>query len=111
MTISAGSVLKSMLLRPGVKMTKMLMTIENLSALQHENADDAVYPDDYEDEGLASPTPPFSPIDRPIAIKSTVDSTTTTTAAAAPAVAAAAAPAAAATAAAAAATDGNVYGC
>jgi hypothetical protein len=68
-----------------------------------------VYPDDYEDEGLASPTPPFSPIDRPIAIKSTVDSTTTTTAA--PAVAAAAAPAAAATAAAAAATDGNVYGC
>jgi hypothetical protein len=110
MTISAGSVLKSMLLRPGVKMTKMLMTIENLAALQHENADDAVYSDDYEDEGLASPTPPFSPIDRPIAIKSTVDSTTTT-AAAAPAVAAAAAPAAAATAAAAAATDGNVYGC
>jgi hypothetical protein len=88
-TITAGSVLKSMLLRPGVKMTKMLMTIENLAALQHENADDMVYPDDYEDEGLASSTPPFSPIVPPIAIKSTVDSTTTT-AVAAPAASAAA---------------------
>jgi hypothetical protein len=48
-----------------------------------------VYPDDYEDEGLASSTPPFSPIVPPIAIKSTVDSTTTT-AVAAPAASAAA---------------------
>jgi hypothetical protein len=88
-TITAGSLLKNMLLRPGVKMTKMLMTIENLAALQHENADDMVYPDDYEDEGLASPTPPFSPIVPPIAIKSTVDSTTTTAVAAPAALAAA----------------------
>jgi hypothetical protein len=95
-TISAGAVLKSMLLKPGVKMTKMVMTIENLAALQHDNADDAVYPEDYEDDRLASPTPPFSP-SVIAAIKSTVDSTTTATTAAATTAADA--------------TVGNAHGC
>jgi hypothetical protein len=114
-TIPAGAVLKNMLLKPGVKMTKMVMTIENLAALQHDNADDAVYPEDYEDEGLASPTPPFSP-SVSAAINSTVDSTTTAAAAAAAATTAAAAAAAATAATAAAttaadATAGNAHGC
>ena len=98
-TIPVGAPLQSMQLRPGVKMTKMFMTVDNIASFQHEGAAGAVHSyqeeeeEEDEEEGLASPSPPYSPT---IGHKSNsnippaVDSTTEPTAAAVAAAVAAA---------------------